>query len=79
MKVVIEAVWDGDAGVWVGHTSDSNPWSHHIATEGRDLEHLRSRLSDLISEFRERGEADGVTFELTVLDLGVPAPGVAAE
>ena len=78
MKVVIEASWDDEEGGWTALTADDNPWHTHIATEGRDLEHLRTRLAELIDEFRDRGEADGVAFELVVRDIGRPMM-VAAE
>ena len=80
MKVVIDAEWHSeDGGGWTAATQDDNPWTHHIVTEGRDLEHLRARLTKLITEFHERGEADGVVFELVIRDLGAPKEMLAAE
>ena len=77
MKVTIDARWDADARCWSAATRDDNPWHTAIATEGDDLEHLRSRLADLIEDLRDDSDTAGVTFELLVHDV-VDAPSTEA-
>lgn len=64
----VEAVWDGEARVWVA-TSEDVPG---LATESESLEELTEKLKELIPELLEANgllsaetKAQSISFELT--------------
>lgn len=67
----VQALWDGEAGVWVAE-SDDVPG---LATEAATLEELLAKLAVMVPELLEE---NGVALELPVeLRLrGYPAPGL---
>lgn len=60
MKVVVEAFWDAEAGVWVASSADNIG----LATEAATIEELQKKLSVMIPELLEDDSSGPFEVEL---------------
>ena len=72
MALVVDALWDDEASVWVA-TSDDTPG---LATDAETLDALRSKLADIVPELLAENDPSAMRDWPLPIEIGRPTTHV---